>query len=406
MDRVRKLYVKALDKYQGGYIDEAIALCEEAISLSMKNNAVINLEGLLFYFKGDLERARALWKLNYEVNDDEVGRKYLQGLKEDEARFSLYTSAISLINELNIKEALDLLIKCKESDYNCINVNNAISTCYITIGQYEEAIAYINKVLEIDRKNHIANSNIKNLIKNGVDKQKFLYRNNSNKKLTVAAVLFLAITFSAFGMNKRINNIPEIEELKNPISTNEEKKAKENNISENKIEEKKEQIQDTSKEAKNGNEVKQENIQMSKQEDIKDKNESVGSKVTLTEGEIKALYTQGREEANIKHDYTKAITYLEKAYNYGKNTYLYPHIIYSLASVYESKKEFTEASKYYVEYIDKFPKGDYAEEVLYRLVLINKDTDISKAKEYAIKLSTNHSNSQYNNSVIKNIINK
>ena len=402
MDKGRKLYVKALNKYQSGYIDEAIDLCEEAISLSMKNNAVINLKGLLFYLKGDLEGARALWKLNYEVNNDEVGRKYLQGLKEDEERFSLYTSAISLINELKIKEALDLLIKCKESDYNGINVNNAISTCYITVGQYEEAINYINKVLEIDRKNDIVNSNIKNLIKNGIDKKRFLYSNNSNKGLMVGAILSLAIAFSVFGMGKLFNNAPEVQEPKNQTNANIEQEVKENNIAANKAEEKK----DITKEAENVNDSEQNNTEAAKQEAMKDKNESVGPEITLTEEEIRSLYVQGREEANENKNYTKAITYLAKAYNYGENTYLYPHILYSLASAYDNKKDFNEATKYYEEYINKFPKGSYEEEVLYRVVLINKDTNISKAKEYAYKLSSTYPNSEYNNSTIKNIINK
>jgi hypothetical protein len=65
-----------------------------------------------------------------------------------------------------------------------------------------------------------------------------------------------------------------------------------------------------------------------------------------------------------------------------------------------------EAVKYYSEYMTKFPKESYVEEILYRLVLINKDTDLSKAKEYAYKLSTTYPESQYNNSIVRNILNR
>lgn len=382
MDKARKLYVKALNKYQSGYIDEAIALCEESISLSMKNTAVINLKGLLYYLKGDLEGARSLWKLNYEVNNDEVARRYLQGLKEDEERFSLYTSAISLINELNIKEALTLLIKCRESDYNSINVNNAISTCYITLGQYEEAITYINQALEIDKKNEIALSNRKNLIKNGVNKSKFLKSNNLNKALLIGTIACIFISLSVFGIGKLRKDIPEIQEAKNPTNINVENKSNESNITKDELEDKSES-------------KKEENIELSKQE-----------KIILTEEEIKDLYIRGRDESNNNKNYDEAIKHLSKAYDYGKSSYLYPHILYSLGSAYDNKKNINESIKYYIEYVDRFPKGNYMEEVLYRLVLINKDMDLNKSKEYAIRLSKNYPDSQYNNSVIKNILNK
>lgn len=396
MDKARKLYVKALNKYQSGYIDESIALCEESISLSMKNTAVINLKGLLYYLKGDLEGARSLWKLNYEVNNDEVARRYLQGLKEDEERFSLYTSAISLINELNIKEALKLLIRCKESDYNSINVNNAIATCYITSGQYEEAITYINGVLEIDKKNEIALSNRKNLIKNGVNKRKVLKSNNLSKNSLIGVIACIFISLSVFGIGKIIKDVPETQEAKNPTNINVENELKENNI----VQEDQEDKSKTKKE---------ENIELSKQEEKQEKNQDQNKnqekneEIALSEEEIKKLYVQGRDESN--RNYDEAIKHLSKAYAYGKSSYLYPHILYSLASTFDSKNN-NEANKYYLEYVDKFPKGDYIEEVLYRLVLINKDIDINKSKEYARKLSINYPDSQYNNSVIKNILNK
>lgn len=74
MEKSNKLYLKALNKYQSGYIDQAIDICEESISINMKNSASINLKGLLYYLKGDIDSAKALWKLNYEVNDDEVSK--------------------------------------------------------------------------------------------------------------------------------------------------------------------------------------------------------------------------------------------------------------------------------------------------------------------------------------------
>ena len=55
MDKSQKKYIKALDNYNNGYIDKAIKLCEESISINIKNSAAINLKGLLYYLNGDLD---------------------------------------------------------------------------------------------------------------------------------------------------------------------------------------------------------------------------------------------------------------------------------------------------------------------------------------------------------------
>ena len=61
MNKAKKLYEKAMKKYENGYIDEAIDICEEIMSLSMKYKPAINLKGLLYYFKGDLKCYSEFW---------------------------------------------------------------------------------------------------------------------------------------------------------------------------------------------------------------------------------------------------------------------------------------------------------------------------------------------------------
>ena len=88
MDKSKKLYIKALDKYNNGYIDNAIELCEESISIDIKNAASINLKGLLCYLKGDLDSAQKLWKMNYGVNKDGVSERYLNDTGKDKEKLS------------------------------------------------------------------------------------------------------------------------------------------------------------------------------------------------------------------------------------------------------------------------------------------------------------------------------
>ncbi len=64
------------------------------------------------------------------------------------------------------------------------------------------------------------------------------------------------------------------------------------------------------------------------------------------------------------------------------------------------------AIKYYELSLKQSPRGSYSEEVLYNLITINNEVDIKKSKSYAKKLVNQFPNSQYNNSVVKEILKK
>ena len=76
-----------------------------------------------------------------------------------------------------------------------------------------------------------------------------------------------------------------------------------------------------------------------------------------------------------------------------------------LALSYKASSDFQNAVIYYELCLKQFPKGSYTEEVLYNLILINKDIDVNKAKGYAESLVKQFPNSQYNNTIVKNILN-
>ncbi|MCY6371511.1 tetratricopeptide repeat protein [Clostridium ganghwense] len=425
MNKSNKLYLKALNKYQSGYIDEAIDICEESISTNMKNRASLNLKGLLYYLKGDIDSANAIWKLNYEVNDDGVSKKYLQSLKEDEKKLTLYANAIGLIKELNIKEALEILMECKESDYNCINVDNAIATCYIKLGKYEKATEYVNKVLKIDKKNDVALRNKKELIKYGIKRKKFennpkIYR----KIITVLVLLLLCFAIGKFGIpaikkvalpsKNQVDKTEAVQEKKNVAVKKTEPAAKKADEDKKKAEvEKKKAEVFPYEEIKNSLQKSDYNKLHEYVSKWKNANLGINNRTILTQSEevlkkdgVKYFYTKGKEYLMTSKGYSNAIDNLLKAYLYGKDNYLYEHIIYVLGSCYEGTGDNESAIKYYSEYDNRFSKGSYEAEVLYRLALIYKEVNLEKAKEYASKLINNYPNSQYSNSIIRNIIKK
>src|SRR4051794_16018671 len=130
MDKSGKLYVKAMNKYNDGYIDKALNLCEKSISINITNSAALNLKGILHYLKGDLENAKKMWNINYKRNNDEVSKKYLKDSIKDKEKLQVYVNALDLIKQLNISGALTILKQCENSHFNFINVSNSISLCY------------------------------------------------------------------------------------------------------------------------------------------------------------------------------------------------------------------------------------------------------------------------------------
>ncbi len=51
MDKSGKVYVKAMNKYNDGYIDKALRLCEKSISLNNTNAAASKFKGYFILHK-------------------------------------------------------------------------------------------------------------------------------------------------------------------------------------------------------------------------------------------------------------------------------------------------------------------------------------------------------------------
>lgn len=441
MDKSRKMYIMALDKYNNGYIDKAIQLCEESISINIKNSAAINLKGLLYYLKGDLENSQKLWKMNYQVNKDDVSQRYLGDSKEDNERQRLYSLALKFINELKINEALDALKKCTESDYNYINVNNYITMCYFNKGDYDKAAEHIDKVLKLDKNNSIAKENIKILKKYGYTN----FNVDLKKVLSILAVIFLIaaiglsvryIKFSKLSiLNKQTQNkyveyfnknIKSIFTKKAPAAVKNDKKdsnkaqdtkKQETNSQDNKAKDTAESKAKAEVEAIPSDKIKAD-IQNKNFEPLydeytkwKDKNISEDDKIIILQaGEllkresVDYFYNRGCTSLNNK-SYSEAKVTLSKAYALDVHSDLYPHVVYMLATSFELSGEPENALKYYIQYDNSFEGGVYQDTVLYKLVILNKDSNKEAAKKYAQKLISKYPQSMYNNSIVNGIAN-
>jgi tetratricopeptide (TPR) repeat protein len=408
MDNSMRLYNKAVKLYNEGFINKALDYCEKSISDNIKNTSAINLKGLLYYFKGELESAEALWKMNFQVNKDLMSKKYLEDSKNDKNKKLIYSTAIIDIKEFKLKEALNLLQRCKESDYNNINVNNSMAICYIKLGDYNSAIKHIEEVFKIDKKNATAINNNKELISIGVVKRKFkvVY-------LTIPIVcitLFVIISFAVKNIKKplAIINNNKLESVKiPPVSVNQE------------VNDKKDVTQNAANASEKAFSSEELNRIMGEKDyeklyslvnEWKDKELNINDKASLENGiellqggGIEYLYGKGREALKI-NDYKTSEKYFTMAFNYGKEYYLYQDILYMLGYSYKRDGQIDNCLRFYKEYDNKFPTGTYEETILYDMSLIYKPIDINLSKDYASRLVKQYSNSIYNNSIIKGIL--
>jgi len=437
MDKSGKIYVKAMNKYNDGYIDRALELCERSISINSANAAALNLKGILHYLKGDLESAKKMWNISYKRNNDEVSKKYLRDAINDKEKLRLYVSALDLIKQLNISGALEILKQCENSHFNIINVNNQISLCYIKQGEYDKALRYIIEVLKVDKKNNEAIMNKKILIEYGSLKREINYKKVGIVTASVLLMITMLFLGKLFMHNAKDLSIAGIKKIQSGIdwaqgNKNDQNKSLENNEGKKSEEVKKDievEKQDITKSEVKPAETKVEEVgkfpQQLFEESIKNNNmEQIVVYINQwKDAELnmnqRLLVIKGREiieDEGVKYFYQKGTSYIKDdkfveaqkyflyALPYSEGNYLQEHIIYMLALSYKASSDFENAIKYYDLSVEKFPNGTYTQEALYNLVLINKDVNISKAKAYAQVLVKEFPKSQYNNTVVKNIL--
>lgn len=443
---LKRTYAKAMLCYQKGLIHKALNYCENALNKDINCAPILNLKGLMLYQKGDLEGCRVVWNINADINEDVASKEYLKNSIKDGERLKQYSNAMLLIKEMRINEALEKLKICRESDFNVINVCNALAGCYIKKGEYIQAEYYIEKVLELDKNNKEALSNKRYLSKFGNSSSKDNVLNNKILVRTVFITLGICIVFLTFkylilpkgqffkrpinlfssskGMDKKDIEVPKDLKSNNEEVIKGEGKNKDNTQAE-KAEDKSNEGNKTSEDTKLGqnneskfsqNEInadlaqknydKLHNIAM----EFKDAKLNVNEKalynkvIEILESEgVNAFYTQGMKFQKEK-SYGNAQKELEKAFRYSDKSYLKPHIIYMLGTALENQQDIESAIKYYKMYAESYLSSEYGDVVLYNLALLNKNINDDEAYKYASMIKSNFPNSMYFNNTIKEIL--
>ncbi|MGL5823048.1 MAG: tetratricopeptide repeat protein [Sarcina sp.] len=413
MKTTREYYNLGVKYFHKGNLEKAIANLDIAISHDLKNSAALNLRGMIFYIRGQGEKAVHSWKINIDFNDDEIAKNYIKAYKEDSINEERYINALKELKKKNTNEAIKLLELCTSSDFNIINVRNALSYCYAKNGEFEKARDNALMALDKDSNDTLAKENLQ------VCNEKLGVSSFTIGKKQILAVVALVVVISGgfFVVNKGEKR-PDTSENIATIGTNQNSNSNE----EGKPKGDKEDTENT--EIDNKFDIEKLKVAMQNKnysdihnvlKNIKYENLTVEERLAYDEVnefmKIDGLkYFYDKAAALVKTDsFGNAKDMLLKAYEYSEDTYLEEHTKYMLAICYERLEDTTNAIKYYEEYVkETYDKesgqGGYMDVALYKLALLNEKNNVEKSKEYANRLVKEYKNSIYNNSNIYKIL--
>lgn len=418
-----KQYNKAMNFYNNGQMNRALEICENILANDLSCSEVLNLKGLMLYQKGLLKEAKIVWKLNYDINNDSVAKKYIEDCKSDDERIEKYKDAEYNLKNMNIDKAMMLFRECMESEFNSIKVNTGIAMCYMRKGDNYRAKEFIDKALHIDNEAVTANALKKDLINLG------LYSNKnrvSKKVLSVITVLFIigAICVGGYSIYTKVSlnnsiskdsslnteeDIKKDESLGSDSNKDTNDSDQEDQNLENEQADKKEAIFNNENVAlllknkdvdKLYDEINMVNKETLSGQDLELYNNAI--ELLRTNGVLK-FYEYGVWYFN-NGNYNSAKVELEKAYKYCDKSDLKEHIVFYKGSTASQLGDNSEALKLYKEYYSLYPKGAYIEGVLYELALLTNTTNKNMGKEYARELVNNYPNSLYINDYIRDIV--
>jgi tetratricopeptide (TPR) repeat protein len=414
--KAKKAYDKAMSYYEKGKINNALELCEKALSEGLDNSVVLNFKGLLLYQKGSLNEAVTVWKINEDLNNNDIAKNYIKDVIADKRRLELYKQGEQALKQLKIDKALELFKMCAESDFNSIKVNTGIAMCYQKKGDFYEAKEYVDKALSIDENAVTAKIIKKELEENNI----YLKSGDSSKSFLVGiTILFIIFAITAGGYaviskfkDKNLNkNIEETSSSKNSEegNTNFESKELSSETSTKKIGDESNSISFDKEKVKtlmanNDLDGVYEQLKNVKKEFLSSGDSEVYNQaIDLMKNQgVSKFYEYGLWNFN-QNNYSDAKKALDKAYIYCEGNSLKEHVLFYRASNSLKLSNNEGALAQYEEYYKQYPDGVYTQEALYELALLSNPVDKAKSKTYANALIKNYPNSIYVNDNIMNI---
>ncbi len=414
-----------MNYYCDGNLNKAMLYCDKVLAVNREHSPTLNLKGLICYIKGDLESAQMNWKINYKINGDGVSKNYLEDSKNDKNKLYLYSQGVLFFNEVKVRKALECFVECENSHFNSINLWSYIALSYMKLGDYDNCIKYMEQILSVDRNNSIALEINKQLQDIKIIKKQIPWK--SIKITTIVLVIALILFSTSVFIYSKRSHIRNIFSTRSQIEKVDEESTNNSNFQGNIIGNSKDESEKY-EENNNSNEKKAEFnkevvtglLKNKKYEEIYDYIETVDieelsinekvvvedAKVVIMEEGVNYFYEEASKLIH-ENNYDKSLNFLKKAYKYSEKSYLKEHILYMLGFSSEKIGDIENSNKYYEEYAKIYIKdGVYIEQCLYNLSINNEKIDIDKSKKYSKILKENFAKSEFNNTKIKEILNK
>lgn len=430
MNKRNKFYKKAMNYYCDGKLGKAALFCDKVLELERGHSPSLNLRGLIYYIQGNLQQAVYFWKLSYKLNGDMVSKKYLEDSKKDEADLYIFNQGVLLLNEYKVREALNCFIKCEGSNFNSLSLWGYIAKCYMQLGEYKKSIRYVNQILELDI------NNVEALLLKGQLKELGVYEKSNREiknikimaSIPIALLIGFVVVFGSFKGYHLIKNWVEGRQVSSSgkVGNNGGENTNNDNFLGNSDENKNNKTENPEDNEEIESEITSFNgatlstfistknfeemikyLDNFNEEKLSTNEKSIvneAKKLIVDEG-IEKIYEAAMDSMK-NEKYKEAIDKLKLAYKYSSTSYLNEHILFMLAASYEKEKNIEVSNEYFELYAKDYLKtGSYIQQCLYSLAVNNKDIDNEKSKKYAELLISNYEDSEYNNTIIKDILN-
>lgn len=394
LENSQAYYNKALCYMHENQISKAQEMLLKSISLYSQDTETLNLLGLTYYLLGDFNHAKYYWNISKSIaNERNRALDYLNTLDSDSFKLFIdeYNQAIDLIEQSNYIEAINKLNSVINSEEDLIEPYAIIGLCYLALDEYIPAKSNIEKALSMDKDNTRYLQYLAGINERIISAKP---KTSLNYKIFISAMALFIIIFAALyfsGQNKYSQVLN--------VFTDYEQKYNDLNIALNNKE----------------TELSNKEIELiNKDKEIKTLESKLTTKQNIPQKEQQDKYIAENEHELFKKAYDnllndkheEAIEQFGFIVKKGVEESIVAESLYFLSLSYERNEDYSNANKYYEEYINRYPDRNYYDDSLYNYgLLLYKQGNISSSKKILNKLKNEIPNSIFNNSKAAYILN-
>ncbi|HOQ09382.1 MAG TPA: tetratricopeptide repeat protein [Syntrophomonadaceae bacterium] len=347
INQIDDLLSSAAARMQEHDISGALDKLVQAYQIQPDNTLVLNMTGRCYQILGEFERAERCWEEALRLDpENNVAETNLKELRQPAFQFWLkrYKEALALLEKKKFSEAQELLRQLMEEHDEYVSLYQVLGLSYLAEGNRPEAHRVWRKGLEIDKQNStlkkylaLPESRKKHLINEETSVQTQKRPIFTQRRLLIlmgAICLVLLLQVHVLLSNQR-QNAEYTEVLQ-------------------------QRIQQLTSMLDQQNQTPEETVPAAAVEEV-----SMEGSAYDTEQE--EHYYRTGYQAYLDKDWQTAISNLGVVVSMQSGSYLNREALYYLARIHFLQKNYAEAEKYYLLYLESFPDSNYYDDSLFYL---------------------------------------